>query len=158
AAVEIDMRARVCLVCFAGPLLALVACAAEPLPPEVIARVGSSRLRPGVSPGALVYAPDGKSLAVATYLDGITLWDTTTGELRRRMAARQNQSIFYLHFSRDGKVLSACGHLSTPGTMPSPVYARYDAETGRELAKHLPKDGNLSFVITSRDGKTAALG
>ena len=131
------------------PLLALPALAAEPLPADAVARVGSTRLRHGEVLGALAYSADGKMLASAGYSGGICLWDAATGELRRRIDVRQSQWVNHLHFSPDGKVIAVCGN---------EYYGRYDTATGRELRKHSHSDNGLSFVVTSADAKIAALG
>src|SRR5437016_6152981 len=72
-------------------LLALTATAtaADPLPPGVVTRVGSTRLRPGDS-GPMVFSPDGKTLATFGPQSGVCLWDAATGDLQRRIEIHES--------------------------------------------------------------------
>src|SRR5262245_26563902 len=53
-----------------------------PLPPGVLARLGSGRLRR--ADGPIEFAPDGKSLA-AVGADAVRIWDAATGKLLRQI-------------------------------------------------------------------------
>jgi RNA polymerase sigma factor (sigma-70 family) len=60
----------------------------DPLPPGVVARLGTSRLRPGGSIGRMAFSPDGKQLASwhenGNVTNGLTIWNVADGrELRR---------------------------------------------------------------------------
>src|SRR5207244_5877044 len=55
----------------------------DPLPDGAVARLGTTRLRPGDWIRAMAFAPDGKRLAVWGQ-ERLTIYDTATGrELRR---------------------------------------------------------------------------
>jgi WD40 repeat protein len=55
----------------------------DPLPEGAVARLGTTRLRPGGLVSALAFTPDGKQLVTANHVTGVHVWDTATGkELR----------------------------------------------------------------------------
>jgi WD40 repeat protein len=84
----------------------------DPLPPGAVGRLGTNRLQhiadrgnDGVS--ALVFSPDGKTLAVAGYEDGrISVWEADTGRLVH-MLGRHEGEIVSLAFAPDGRRLLA---------------------------------------------------
>src|SRR5205085_2041422 len=57
-----------------------------PLPPGVLARLGSSRMRHADGLRTILFSPDGKSLAASSRLaDDVRIWDARTGRLIRRL-------------------------------------------------------------------------
>ncbi|HEY7423627.1 MAG TPA: PQQ-binding-like beta-propeller repeat protein [Gemmataceae bacterium] len=76
----------------------------DPLPPGVLARLGTRRFRG--AHGCLAFSPDGKWLAAATD-GGVALWETATGREVRQIDA----PAWYLSFSPDGKRLACCNNL-----------------------------------------------
>jgi WD40 repeat protein len=62
--------------------------ASDRLPPGAIARFGDPRLRPDAEPLAASFAPDGRSLWVATRAPAVEVWDIGTGYRTRRIAVR----------------------------------------------------------------------
>jgi WD40 repeat protein len=77
----------------------------DPLPPGVIARLGTLRFR-GVR-GCLAFSPDGKRLATATGPAGerVTIWDTATGRQVRQTTIDGGGTLRRLVFSPDGRRL-----------------------------------------------------
>src|SRR5687767_9667683 len=57
---------------------------------------------------SMVFSPDANLLASASYSE-IKLWDIRTRELKRTL--RDNQFVFSLSFSPDGKVLATAGRV-----------------------------------------------
>jgi hypothetical protein len=55
----------------------------DPLPPGVVARLGTKRFRPWRAPIALSFLPDGKTLALTTTDGWQQHWNATTGRLLR---------------------------------------------------------------------------
>lgn len=102
-------------------------------------------------PGAMVFAPNSKTLAVSTG-EGVQLFDMATGQKRGKLA-EDNNSLFALAFAPDGKTLAAC---SLQGT----VYL-WDTVRGGEKARlrngNSPKACSLALAF-SPDGKTLAVG
>jgi WD40 repeat protein len=74
----------------------------DPLPAGAIARFGTSRLRHGTEPSALVFTPDAKHLAsLSGSDDSLRLWDPATG----KEVARLSVSVSSAAFARDGSVV-----------------------------------------------------
>jgi WD40 repeat protein len=96
----------------------------DPLPPGAIARLGTIRLRDPAVLHALVFSPDGKSLASAA--GSVRVWETATGrELRHLPAAVSNYPITSLAYSPDGKLLAYGGVDETARVV--------EAATGKEV-------------------------
>lgn len=76
----------------------------DPLPPRVIARLGTLRFR-GIQ-RSMAFSPDGKCLASETE-GGVTLWETATGRAIRKLDA----PAMHLCFSADGKRLACSNNL-----------------------------------------------
>ena len=89
----------------------------DPLPPGAIARLGTVRFRAPHEALALAFAPDGNTIAVASY-SGLFLFDAVSGKRLKRLAAYdsswQEQSPYVLSFSADGKRLAARGVTLVP--------------------------------------------
>ncbi|HEY7153983.1 MAG TPA: WD40 repeat domain-containing protein, partial [Gemmataceae bacterium] len=158
----------------------------DPLPPSVIARLGTLCFR-GVR-GCLAFSPDGKLLAAATGEIGerVTLWQATTGREVRRIDA--SAALSKLAFSPDGKRLAcstndnrcqvfemasgkklfavkgACGDFSGDGKMlvTADAYATdprgyvWDAATGRQLHQWPGAKGNNGLLLAV-GGQTVAV-
>jgi RNA polymerase sigma factor (sigma-70 family) len=78
----------------------------DPLPPGVIARLGTLRFRHEGEANALAFSPDGKILA-GMCNGNILLWDATTGrELRRLKVMVRGRDTRPFDFSPDGKTLA----------------------------------------------------
>src|SRR3989442_11800236 len=64
----------------------------DPLPPGVLARMGSGRMRqPFVR--SIAFSPDGKSL-VSAGIGGLRVWDTATGKLKKRLDLKADWPVF----------------------------------------------------------------
>ncbi len=84
--------------------------------------------RTAVPISALAFRPDGQQLAVGGYHE-VTIWDTTTGALLRRIGNVEQQSL-HIEYSPDGKLLAVAG--GTPGR--SGEVSLFDPEQGTLVA------------------------
>ncbi len=78
----------------------------NPLPPGVVARIGSARLRHGGFVVDMGYTPDGNSLASACTDGWLRLWDTRSGSLRWRLALETDSYERALAISPDGTYIA----------------------------------------------------
>jgi RNA polymerase sigma factor (sigma-70 family) len=97
----------------------------DPLPPQALLRLGSTRLR-GESSSAIAFSPDGRWLASGGFNKHIRLWDPKTGKDVRTILGPQ-RGVWALAFSRDGKLLAGAG-------LDKVVYL-WDPATGKETGR-----------------------
>jgi RNA polymerase sigma factor (sigma-70 family) len=121
-----------------------------PLPPGVLARLGSSRMRHGGDVLQVEFAPDGKSLLSAGP-DGARFWNAATGRLIHQFAGDGGYGSA-VRFSPDGREV-----LSVFGSKPI-HFARQNVTTGQELLRvQLRDEYRISHAFT-RDGRRFAVG
>jgi WD40 repeat protein len=121
----------------------------DPLPPHVIARMGTVRFRQADGVGRIAFAPDGKTVLSAH--DDIRAWDTTTGKELRRFTGHK-LGVLAIALSTDGKILVSAG-------LNDQTVRFWDAATGKELAeKRKTLQDNVFSLGLSPDGKLLASG
>lgn len=89
------------------------------------------------------FTPDGRFIATAGYDRTITLWDTKTGELRRKIEGH-NGAVFDLAFSPDGKVLASASADQTIKLWQTSTGERLDTlnqPQGEQYAVRFTPDG-----------------
>src|SRR5438309_1027930 len=79
--------------------------AEESLPSGALARMGTSRFRPGEIVYSVALSPDGQVVAAGSYNSAVRLWDTTTGKELHCLDGHRWD--VYLAFAPDGKTLAA---------------------------------------------------
>jgi WD40 repeat protein len=82
----------------------------DPLPPDVLARLGTIRLRHGTMVSALAISPDGKVVASSGDDNLIRLWDPGTGKELKRLKGHDDAALA-MAFARDGKTLVSVGRV-----------------------------------------------
>jgi RNA polymerase sigma factor (sigma-70 family) len=120
----------------------------DPLPPGVLARLGTVRFRHGSTVTGLAFRPDGKTLVSGSYDKTLRVWDITTGRELLRLPPLMG-SVFNVSLSADGKTVAADDNSSlylgdlTTGQLTRPLLKPLEART---------------CVALSPDGKTIAAG
>ncbi|HYT87676.1 MAG TPA: hypothetical protein VEL76_03055, partial [Gemmataceae bacterium] len=122
----------------------------DPLPPGTLGRLGSVRFRQPNVLLDLAFAPDGKTLAVASPGIGahtLRLLDAATGQEVLRFPPPQH-NVRHLVFSADGKVLvgATWGHIHF-----------WDAISGEKLREFRAAEDGIGALALSPDGKTVAV-
>src|SRR5262245_47256986 len=78
----------------------------DPLPPGAVARLGTSRLRPGAMIDDVAFSPDGSRLAVTDESGAVSVWATETGRLVGRTKPGLDAAVA---FGPDGETVGAVG-------------------------------------------------
>jgi WD40 repeat protein len=104
----------------AGPFRPRLDSHGDPLPPGVLARLGTVRLRPGNSCDAPTPSPDGKLLATAER-GKVRLWDLATGK-EVRAFDMPSQGVMTTCFTPDGRYVVVLTH---PPGVPGSGRIRY---------------------------------
>jgi WD40 repeat protein len=119
----------------------------DPLPPDAVARIGSSRFRAGKGLTALAYASGGKVIVAAHEQGVVQFWDAASGKMTNKVAvdAGQNAAIACRADGRTVDVFSGS------------TYYAFDVATGKELQKRvLFEKARPLFARFSADGSALA--
>ncbi len=99
---------------------------------------------------ALVFSPNGRLFATASYFDGdVRLWDATTAEPRGSLT-KLSTGVAALDFSPDGSMLALA--------RGDGIASLSDVTTGREIASVQLPAGSPQAIAFSRDGRLLATG
>jgi RNA polymerase sigma factor (sigma-70 family) len=116
----------------------------DPLPPQALARLGTTRLRHPWVVTAVTFSRDGKMLISAGWDGLIHCWDASTGRKVRQISKEvSKEEIYTLALSPDGKTLASGGW--------GPV-SFFELDTGKQLA--LNSTGMCDALSYAPDGKT----
>ena len=97
---------------------------------------------------ALVYSPDGQTLATGSRLGVVKLWDAATLMAKADLAKREG-GVDVVLFAPDGKTLV--------GANAAGLVTLWDIETGKIRAS-FSHDGGMNHILFSPDGKLLATG
>jgi RNA polymerase sigma factor (sigma-70 family) len=121
-----------------------------PLPPGVLARLGSSRMRHPGNVYRIEFAPDGRSLVSAGW-DGIRVSDAVTGKLLHFFPTSDKSSLLSVIDSAGGREL-----LTFWRGEPSSIRV-LDAASGRELRRLDIEEGQVQSATISPSGRLVAV-
>jgi RNA polymerase sigma factor (sigma-70 family) len=122
----------------------------DPLPHEALARLGTTRFRPGEHVSLLRFTPDGTKL-VTQGAAGLRVWDVATGRELRRFGPAAGTTVACGDLSADGAV-AATGDAGREGRG---ALRLWDVGAGRQLRVY-GDAGPCSLVRLTPDGKTIA--
>ncbi len=132
----------------------------DPLPPGVIARLGSGRLRHGGPIWAVAFAPDSKTLASVSWdctlrlwdmADGkerLRIWDDVPGQSRHPIGFLNHDCLVSVAFTRDGKTVAAA-------SLNHPIRT-WDVATGKWLHRFNVRSQQAIWMALSPDGRVLA--
>jgi RNA polymerase sigma factor (sigma-70 family) len=121
----------------------------DPLPPGALLRLGSVRLRHGVTLFAVAYSPVSDMLASGGWDGTILLWDPATGKELRSIRGPE-KGVYTLAFSPDGKRLVG-------GGVDGVVYV-WDVAMGKEVGRLEALPGEVHALAFSPKGDMLAAG
>lgn len=106
----------------------------------------------------VVFSPDGRTLAGATYQGDIILWDTTSAKVRTTMKTEDRRRVISLAFAPDGRTL-AVGVGDRPGRSHEPgLIVLWDAANGQRRLTLTGHTNAVMAVAFSPDGRLLASG
>jgi WD40 repeat protein len=108
---------------------------------------------------AVAFAPDGRTLAAATWRGGLLLWDVAERRLRWSVTAHPSGGIRHLAFAPDGQTLATCAGAEGSNWLTTRSEVKlWDAATGH-LRANLPvpnAKGDMYRVAFAPDGRALA--
>jgi WD40 repeat protein len=123
-------------------------CYGDPLPDEALARLGTTRFRPGEAVRLLRFTPNGTKL-LTQCTSGLRVWDATTGRELRRFGPK-GVTLFTADLSADGK-LALTADARPPGSL-----RLWDVGTGRQFREFSNAFVPFGPALLAPDGKTIA--
>jgi WD40 repeat protein len=132
----------------------------DPLPPGVVARLGTTRFRQYGYKGVVAFSRDGKDiLNVGQQSKSLCFWDPATGKMVSQCELSPPPPSQEITLSADGKLLASVGYLwQEPNGPTYGALCLWDAATGKEQRTiKLPKPSrDLCAIAITPDGKTLA--
>jgi RNA polymerase sigma factor (sigma-70 family) len=129
----------------------------DPLPPDAIARLGTTRFAFAHHANSVAYAKDGKTIVVAIG-HGAVVMDAVSGKRLRSITT--SNGVRSLAISPDGKLLAlqTSGPSVKPGALKVGNLEIWDTQTGTVLRQCMVPRGSEQFdgLIFSPDGKRLA--
>lgn len=119
----------------------------DPLPAGAVGRLGTCRLRHQGRAMAVVYSPDGKTIASGGDDRAVVVWEADSGRVLHRLLGHTGK-IYTVALSRDGRMLAS-------GSRNNGQVILWDPKKGRRLLE-LPAQDSVHWLAFAPDGKTLA--
>ena len=91
---------------FSSALAGLTDAVGDPLPPNAVARIGTTRLRHAEYVSSLAFSPDGKRISSATMWFDTAVWDAGTGQSLAFRSSPREERPFRATVSPDASLLA----------------------------------------------------
>ena len=128
----------------------------DPLPPDAVARIGTTRLRHAAYVASLAFSPDGKRISAATIWFDLGVWDAHTGQALAFRSSRREKGLFRPSVSPDGSLFAGRtdnGELGVQQALSGKIVHRFAGK--KELCEGLVfSRDNRWLASADRDGNT----
>jgi WD40 repeat protein len=128
----------------------------EPLPPDAVARIGTTRLRHAAYVSSLAFSPDGKRISSATIWFDVAVWDADTGQSLAFRSSRQAKGLFRATGSPDGSLFAGRtdnGELGVQESLSGKIVHRFSGKKEACEGLVFSRD-NRWLASADRDGNT----
>ncbi len=120
----------------------------DPLPPNAVARIGTTRLRHAAYVSSLAFSPDGKHISSSTIWFDVGVWNARTGQSIAFRSSRQEKGLFRATVSPDGSLFA--------GRTDSGELGVQESLSGKILHRFAGKKDVCEGLVFSRDKRWLA--
>jgi WD40 repeat protein len=122
----------------------------DPLPPNAVARIGTTRFRHAAEVASLAFSSDGKRISSSTIWFDVGVWEAHTGQELAFRSSRRQEGVFRAAVSPDGSLFAGRldnGDLGVQRALDGKIIHRFESEDKKQRC-----DG----LVFSRDNRWLA--